>query len=507
MSALERATRDLSVPRELPGGIVITNSLAENLSQSEIGVTSTDVGLARFISYDNVGRLTAVVDIVVICAACLIATVAYQGLFLVAIGETTWLLTIGGLSGLLFVLVTKSRGLYRTAALLSGTEQRNGLVSSWIVTLLIITALLFLLKLGSSYSRGSVIGFSVIGLGLLMGWRTLLRTSLSRSILRGTLAGPRAVVIGGSEELSVLSALDVLQKYGMREVGRFEFSRTPNFSRERDVANAAIAAARARDAEQVLLALSWADTRRRDFLSEKLRILPLPVRLLPDQAADSIFSRCARQFGSEILFDLQQAPLSQFNLASKRVVDVLLSIVALSILSPLLLLVSVAIKLDSPGPILFRQSRRGFNGKDFKIYKFRSMTVLEDGQTICQARRGDHRVTRVGRMLRTTSIDELPQLFNVLRGEMSLVGPRPHAIAHDSEYNESIANYAFRHHVKPGITGWAQVHGFRGETAELDLMKQRVERDIWYINNWTLWLDFWIILLTCFEVTRGRNAY
>jgi Undecaprenyl-phosphate glucose phosphotransferase len=466
-----------------------------------------DVGLGRLITYDNIGLLTAVVDIVVITAACLIATVAYQGLFLAAIGDATWLLAVGAHSGLLFVLVTKSRGLYRTAALLSETEQRNGLVSSWIMTLLMITALLFLLKLGGSYSRGSVIGFSVIALALLMGWRTLLRTSLSRSILRGTLAGPRAVVIGGTEELSVLSALDVLQKYGMREVGRFEFSRTANFTRERDVANAAIAAARTTNAEQVLLALSWADTRRRDFLSEKLRVLPLPVRLLPDQAADLIFSRCARRFGSEILFDLQQVPLSQFNLASKRVVDVILSIVALVLLLPILLLVSVAIKLDSAGPILFRQSRKGFNGKDFKIYKFRSMTVLEDGQTICQARRGDHRITRVGRILRTASIDELPQLFNVLRGEMSLVGPRPHAIAHDGEYTETIANYAFRHHVKPGITGWAQVHGFRGETAKFELMKKRVELDIWYINNWSLWLDLWIILLTCFEVARGRNAY
>jgi Undecaprenyl-phosphate glucose phosphotransferase len=485
----------------------ILERAATNLPRTEIGATSTDIGLARFITYDNIGPLTAVVDIVVITASSLIATVAYQGLFLASISDATWLLAIGAHSGLLFVLVTKSRGLYRTAALLSEAEQRNGLVSSWIMTLLIITALLFLLKLGSSYSRGSVIGFSVITLGLLMGWRTLLRTSLNRSILRGSLAGPRAVVIGGSEELSVLSPLDVLQKYGMREVARFEFSRTSNFGRERDVANAAIAAARATNAEQVLLALSWADTRRRDFLSEKLRVLPLPVRLLPDQAADLIFSQCARRFGSEILFDLQQAPLSHFNLASKRFVDVILSIVALLALSPLLALVSIAIRLDSPGPILFRQIRKGFNGKDFKIYKFRSMTVLEDGQTICQARRGDHRTTKVGRMLRTTSIDELPQLFNVLRGEMSLVGPRPHAVAHDSEYNDSIANYAFRHHVKPGITGWAQVHGFRGETAELELMKQRVDLDIWYINNWSPWLDLRIILMTCFEVARGRNAY
>jgi Undecaprenyl-phosphate glucose phosphotransferase len=486
MGVLERAATDLSAQRELPD----------------------DVMLARFITYDNIGLLTAVVDIMVITVSCLIAAVVYQGLFLAAIGDATWLLAIGAHSSLLFVLLTKSQGLYRTSALLSKTEQRNGLVSSWVMTLLIITALLFLLKLGGSYSRGSVIGFSVMALGLLTGWRRLLRTSLNRLILRGTLAGPRAVVIGGREELSALSALDVLQKYGMRELGRFEFSRTANFTRERDVADAAIAAARATNAEQVLLALSWADTRRRNFLSEKLRVLPLPVRLLPDQAADLIFSQCARRFGSEILFDLQKAPLSHFNLGSKRAVDVILSTVALLLLSPLLLLVGVAIKLDSPGPILFRQSRKGFNGKDFKICKFRSMTVLEDGQTICQAAtRADRRITRVGRILRTSSIDELPQLFNVLRGEMSLVGPRPHAIAHDNEYTETIANYAFRHHVKPGITGWAQVHGFRGGTDKLDLMKKRVDLDIWYINNWSLWLDLWIILLTCFEVAGGRNAY
>ena len=124
-----------------------------------------------------------------------------------------------------------------------------------------------------------------------------------------------------------------------------------------------------------------------------------------------------------------------------------------------------------------------------------------------QAKRNDKRVTLVGRLLRATSIDELPQLINVLRGEMSLVGPRPHAVAHDNEYTKLIGNYAFRHHVKPGITGWAQVNGFRGETPDLDSMKKRVELDLWYINNWTIWLDLWIVACTCFEVMRGRNAY
>ena len=167
----------------------------------------------------------------------------------------------------------------------------------------------------------------------------------------------------------------------------------------------------------------------------------------------------------------------------------------------------MAIKLDSDGPVIFRQRRRGFNGREFAIYKFRTMTVLEDGSTVRQARRDDARVTWLGRLLRATSIDELPQLINVLRGHMSLVGPRPHAIAHDDGYTKLIANYAFRQHVKPGLTGWAQVNGFRGETAQLELMEQRVDCDLWYIKNWSFWLDLKIIARTCVEVLRGQNAY
>jgi exopolysaccharide biosynthesis polyprenyl glycosylphosphotransferase len=179
----------------------------------------------------------------------------------------------------------------------------------------------------------------------------------------------------------------------------------------------------------------------------------------------------------------------------------------LLLLAPLLAVISLMIKLDSPGPVIFRQRRKGFNGREFTIYKFRTMSVLEDGATICQARRNDGRVTRIGRLLRATSIDELPQLVNVLEGDMSVVGPRPHALAHDDEYSNLIGRYAFRHHVKPGITGWAQVNGFRGETPEVELMKKRVDFDLWYINHWSAWLDFWITLRTCLELARGRNAY
>ena len=205
--------------------------------------------------------------------------------------------------------------------------------------------------------------------------------------------------------------------------------------------------------------------------------------------------------------ELQRAPLSGRDLIVKRLFDLTFAGLALALSSPLLLLTGVAIKLDSHGPVIFRQRRRGFNGREFAIYKFRTMTVLEDGGTVRQARRDDDRVTWLGRLLRASSIDELPQLINVLTGEMSLVGPRPHALVHDDEYGKLIDNYIFRHHVKPGITGWAQIHGFRGETAAVALMEKRIQLDLWYINNWSSWLDLRISRAPAVEVLRGRNAY
>jgi len=193
--------------------------------------------------------------------------------------------------------------------------------------------------------------------------------------------------------------------------------------------------------------------------------------------------------------------------AIKRTFDIVLSSVALITLAPTILLAAILIKLDSRGPVFFSQLRNGFNNKEFRILKFRTMTVMEQGSEVKQATRNDKRVTRLGRWLRRSSIDELPQFLNVLRGEMSLVGPRPHAVVHDDEYKKLISRYAFRLHLKPGITGWAQVNGLRGETATVDLMEKRVDLDLWYINNWSLWLDIKILLKTFAAVMRQKEAY
>jgi putative colanic acid biosynthesis UDP-glucose lipid carrier transferase len=239
----------------------------------------------------------------------------------------------------------------------------------------------------------------------------------------------------------------------------------------------------------------------------ELCVLPVPMTFLPDEANAALFLKPSRRFGSTVGIEFRRAPLTLAERILKRLLDFACAVCGIILLLPFLLLIALAIKLDSRGPVLFVQTRHGFNNRRFKIFKFRTLTVLEDGSTILQVMRGDSRVTRIGSWLRKTSIDELPQLFNVLKGDMSIVGPRPHAVAHDNYYSDLISCYAFRHHVKPGITGWAQIHGCRGETPTVGSMEQRVLHDIWYVDNWSLLLDIQIILRTAIQVVRDQNAY
>jgi exopolysaccharide biosynthesis polyprenyl glycosylphosphotransferase len=254
------------------------------------------------------------------------------------------------------------------------------------------------------------------------------------------------------------------------------------------------------------LLVSWSDPQALEQLLERLRLLAIPVYLLPDRNVAHLQRYRFVTAGVGWIAELKRAPLSVTERVFKRSLDLTLASLALITLAPLLVLVAFSIKLLSRGPVLFMQTRNGFNGRPFRMCKFRTMFVLEDGPIIQQATKDDPRVTWLGRLLRRTNLDELPQLFNVIAGQMSLVGPRPHAAAHNSEYERLIANYAYRYHVKPGITGWAQINGFRGETRTLDLMEKRVEFDRWYIENWSYWLDLRIILRTL-VLGLQPNAY
>jgi Undecaprenyl-phosphate glucose phosphotransferase len=228
---------------------------------------------------------------------------------------------------------------------------------------------------------------------------------------------------------------------------------------------------------------------------------------LPDAQTRALSNYASSGRQRIVSLEIQRAPLSTTEQIVKRAMDVAVGLLALIFFVPIMALTALAIKLDSEGPVFFAQNRRGFNGRNFLMLKFRTMTVQENGESITQATRNDPRVTKIGKLLRSASIDELPQLVNVIRGEMSLVGPRPHALAHDNYFVKLLQDYASRHHVKPGMTGWAQVNGLRGATPSVDQIARRVEMDLWYINNWSLWLDIQILIKTVFEVLRKRNAF
>lgn len=233
----------------------------------------------------------------------------------------------------------------------------------------------------------------------------------------------------------------------------------------------------------------------------------ISVNWVPDIFSLRLINHSVREIAGIPVLTLSETPLMGMRLFLKNLEDKVLAFLILVLATPLLVVVAIAIKLDSPGPIFFRQQRMGWSGEAFRIWKFRSMVVHqpEDG-IVKQAQKNDPRMTRVGAFIRRTSLDELPQLFNVLMGEMSLVGPRPHAIQHDVQYSPDVSGYFARHNIKPGITGLAQVRGYRGETKDIDQMIRRVDSDIEYINNWSLWLDFVILVRTVFAFS-GKHAY
>lgn len=242
-------------------------------------------------------------------------------------------------------------------------------------------------------------------------------------------------------------------------------------------------------------------------LLEALRDTTGSIYFVPDTFVTDLIQGRMDSVGGIPVVAVCETPFMGINRVVKRTTDIVLSILILILISPLLLLIALAIKLTSPGPAIFKQRRYGLDGSDILAYKFRSMTVMEDGAAVKQAQKNDQRLTPIGGFLRKTSLDELPQFLNVLSGKMSIVGPRPHAVAHNEEYRKLIKGYMLRHKVPPGITGWAQVNGFRGETDTLDKMKGRIDLDLDYLRNWSLRLDLYIIFKTIWVVLKRENAH
>jgi Undecaprenyl-phosphate glucose phosphotransferase len=409
----------------------------------------------------------------------------------------------------MFTAIVGMRGGYRLDVLPETRLRLGHAVTAWLIAFGALAGTVFLLKIADEFSRIQVGVFFVAGGAVVLASQLALTKALRRRLASGALTVARtfAIVVGDSLDMAETAAR--LRQRGTEIVGTHRVPlRHTAYGRDcRTVLEAARGGLARLGCDSVMVFAPWKAARQIEELTQTLADLPIPVVLMADMPTRRVLSRRRIDVGSYVGFEISRAPLSRADRAVKRIADVAIASLALVILSPLLVLTSLGILLESGRPIFFRQNRRGFGGREFKIWKFRSMTVQENGPNVPQAQRNDPRVTPLGRILRKTSIDELPQLINVLQGNMSIVGPRPHAIAHDNHYDDKIATYAFRQHVKPGITGWAQVNGLRGETRQLSDMTARVEHDLWYINNWSFWLDIRIIVRTALKAAIDKDAY
>jgi Undecaprenyl-phosphate glucose phosphotransferase len=449
-------------------------------------------------------------DAFIILLSCLAGGIGYHLL----IGdpfETLPLCAVGSLASLIYILRMNGNGYYELLESAKPRVELREILVCWFTTGLLLALIAFLLKISAAYSRGAFIIFFILTPMALLAARKATKAALSQAISRRTIGRGDTVLIGDLSEISALQQGDLLAFCGATEVSHFSLSPADDelllrSSKDVRVINAAVNFVRHHNCRQILIALPWSDTGRIEFIRDQIKTLPVAVRLVPDKSLRAL-SDLTWSARKPTPIELQRAPLSEAQRFVKRIIDVVAASVVLVFFLPIMALTAIAIKLDSSGPVIFRQVRTGFNGKHFVILKFRTMTVQENGPNVVQATRNDSRVTAIGQLLRSASIDELPQLWNVLRGDMSLIGPRPHALAHDSYFEALLGNYAFRHHVKPGITGWAQCNGARGGTPTIEHIADRVKLDLWYINNWSVWLDLLILIKTVFEVLRKRNAY
>lgn len=460
------------------------------------------------ISYGSVEIIAILTDAAVIVSASTIAGVIYHYQAFGTPGDLVKYIGSAAVVGALFISLMQSRGMYRPNELLVLRSQIRTVCLFWVAVFSLLAGTVFALKIGSELSRGASLVFAFVGLCALLAQRILLRNLLTKGVIKRRFSGRKVVLITDYRQPSEAGLPQVLTSLGFQLEHQFTLPPPAHGSRKRKETIArAIATVRGSEIEEIVVSADLNDWPELRGLIAELRILPFPVNLIPVGAVSDIFKQPRHELGSAVCIEVQRGPLTPFECALKRCLDFVIAGTSLIALLPLLAIVAIAIKLDSAGPVFFRQRRCGFNGRCFQIIKFRTMLVQEDGEVVKQAQRVDSRVSRLGKWLRRTSIDELPQLLNVLRGDMSLVGPRPHAVVHDTEFDKVVQNYAFRHRVKPGLTGWAQVHGCRGPTPTPGDIERRVKYDLWYIDNWSFGLDFVIVLQTATEVLRARNAY
>jgi len=382
------------------------------------------------------------------------------------------------------------------------------------VVLLVLAGLAFFTKSGEIFSRGWFVTMGIFSLILLFALRGSLLIVLRLMRFHG-LNEKRVIIIGGGElgarladsiqqalwtGFKIVAILDDAPRLDLKEISGIPVIQTPNNLGD-------FVSSSKKEIDEIWIALPLRSEERVRALLHDLRHHTVVVRYALNIFGLGLLKHTFTEIDGFPMLNLNSSPMTGFNRIFKALEDRLLAVIILLLISPIGILIALAIKLSSKGPIFFKQLRHGWDGKIIKVYKFRTMYVHDEGDQVTQASLQDSRITPLGRFLRKTSLDELPQFFNVLQGRMSIVGPRPHAVVHNEFYKDAIHAYMQRHKVKPGITGWAQINGWRGETDTLEKMQKRIEYDLYYIDNWSLLFDVKIIFFTLFQGFINKNAF
>lgn len=415
---------------------------------------------------------------------------------------------------MLFMSIGGARQIYGSWRVMTIQAAVSLTLTTWLMTIVALVFLAFLTKTSADYSRAAVLVWFVLTPVLLAVARVSVRVVLNA--MRSGGQNTRTLAIAGKTKLGkqVVDKIQASPWMGMQFVGYFDdrlAKRDCNHTAD-DVQGIGrfdelIELARAGKVDYVYITLPMKAENRIVELVNALSDTTASVYLVPNFFVfDLLHGRLASLDGIPVL-SLHETPFYGVDGWVKRLEDIVVASLILAIIAIPMAIIALGVKLTSPGPALFKQRRYGLNGAVVEVWKFRSMTVCDNGDKIVQAQKNDARITPFGAFLRRTSLDELPQFFNVLQGTMSVVGPRPHAVAHNEQYRKLIRGYMLRHKVKPGITGWAQISGWRGETETLEKMEMRVKHDLAYLQNWSLWLDLKIIFLTVFKGFVNKNAY
>lgn len=427
-------------------------------------------------------------------------------------GDIQGYVGVGALTGVLYALPFMMRSEYRVDQFIGSRRALSRILNIWTYAFFCLGALAFLTKTTGMASRGWLAMFFVLGATTVVGSDAALRAAIRFLVGKGLVDTRRLMVIGTQSDVTSFAERHSAEASGISVVSTVILSdkaiaQSEDCAELDAIIGAAIERARSQSVSDVMILVSAsAAARLASNIANRFMDLPVAVHLGKQLLAERFPDLQVAQIGKTRTLALRSRPLNAYQLALKRIFDATAAATGLILLAPLFAVIALAIKLDSRGPVFFRQRRRGFNLQEFAIWKFRTMTTLDDGDSVVQAQANDPRVTRVGRILRRLNLDELPQLINVIWGDMSLVGPRPHAVAHDRHYERLIKRYTRRLNVKPGITGWAQVNGFRGITETEYAMRSRITHDLYYIDNWSIALDMYIILLTVFSPKAFRNA-